>query len=126
MAGRCSLGSRGPEAASLPRVRLSGAVILMPQPATSSSPSSPPVAPQRSQGPLEDLEHWDEFLQQRYPDPAQQPEYETPFETKKAKAEFRDYRKEARPGVKEFYRLNHANQTVDFVQQKKRQYLKRD
>jgi len=100
----------------------------MPQQAASpaSSSSSDSVAAQRSQGPLEDLEHWDEFLQQRYPDPAQQPEYETKFQTQKAKIEFRDYRKEARPGVKEFYRLNHANQTVDFVQQKKRQYLKRD
>ena len=68
--------------------------------------------------PLSDLEHWEEFLQQRYPEPG--------FETSKARGEFRDYRKEARPSVREFYRLNHAHQTYDFVQHKKRQYLSLD
>jgi inositol oxygenase len=37
--------------------------------------------------------------------------------------EFRDYRAEARPSVKELYRLNHENQTVEFVFAKERQYL---
>jgi inositol oxygenase len=64
----------------------------------------------RSEGPLEDLEHWDEFLEGVYPPPED-------------KSAFRDYRKEARPSVKEFYRLNHTNQTWDFVQQKRQQYL---
>jgi inositol oxygenase len=36
---------------------------------------------------------------------------------------FRDYRAEARPSVKEFYRRNHANQTLDFVLAKKREFL---
>ncbi|WP_437486731.1 inositol oxygenase family protein [Sorangium sp. So ce1014] len=36
---------------------------------------------------------------------------------------FRDYRAEARPSVKEFYRLNHEGQTLAFVQEKERQYL---
>ena len=63
-------------------------------------------------GPLADLKHWDEFLQGVYPE--------------KPKEAFRDYRQEARPSVKEFYRLNHTNQTYDFVQQKKRQYLSLD
>src|SRR5256885_5958623 len=74
----------------------------------------------RGQGPLEDLDHWEEFLQQRYP------ESEAKIETAKSKSEFRDYRKEARPSVKEFYRLNHTHQTFDFVQQKKKQYLSLD
>jgi len=74
----------------------------------------------RPEGPLEDLEHWEEFLQQVYP------EDQTSFETSKPKSEFRDYRKEARPSVKEFYRLNHTHQTFDFVQQKKKQYLSLD
>lgn len=39
---------------------------------------------------------------------------------------FRDYRANVRPGVAEFYRQNHANQTLDFVLAKKRQYLARD
>jgi inositol oxygenase len=38
---------------------------------------------------------------------------------------FRDYRKNVRAGVAEFYRLNHANQTLDFVQEKKRQFVPR-
>jgi inositol oxygenase len=42
---------------------------------------------------------------------------------KKASAEFRDYRAEARPSVKELYRLNHENQTLAFVLEKERQYL---
>ncbi|WP_438029873.1 inositol oxygenase family protein [Sorangium sp. So ce233] len=36
---------------------------------------------------------------------------------------FRDYRAEARPSVKELYRLNHEGQTLAFVQEKERQYL---
>ncbi len=36
---------------------------------------------------------------------------------------FRNYAAEARPSVKEFYRLNHRYQTLDFVRQKRAQYL---
>ncbi len=35
---------------------------------------------------------------------------------------FRDYRGDVRPGVVEFYRLNHANQTLAFVLEKKQEY----
>src|SRR5438552_7108004 len=84
-----------------------------------------PAGKQKSANePLEDLEHWEEFLKARYPEPAgdaaggEQPEKEA--------SAFRDYRKEARPSVKEFYRLNHTNQTYDFVHEKKRQYLSLD
>jgi inositol oxygenase len=41
----------------------------------------------------------------------------------KQAGQFRDYAAEARASVREFYRLNHANQTLDFVLAKKRQYL---
>ena len=37
--------------------------------------------------------------------------------------EFRNYDAEARDTVKEFYRLNHTHQTLDFVLDKKREYL---
>src|SRR6266545_4851828 len=74
--------------------------------------------------PLESLDHWEDFLEQRYPDP--DPSKTPAFKPKKAAEEFRDYRKEARPSVKEFYRLNHANQTYGFVLAKKKQYLARD
>jgi inositol oxygenase len=41
----------------------------------------------------------------------------------KTREEYRNYEAEARPSVKEFYRLNHTNQTYDFVQHKKSEYL---
>jgi inositol oxygenase len=58
------------------------------------------------------LDDWEGLLQVRYPQ----------NEAKKAEA-FRDYRAEARPSVKEFYRLNHNHQTLDFVKGKKREYV---
>jgi inositol oxygenase len=63
-----------------------------------------------SSGPLEDLDEWESFLRDRYPQPG-------------VKSTFRDYDKNVRPGVREFYRLNHTHQTVDFVQAKKEEYL---
>src|SRR5207244_3641397 len=36
---------------------------------------------------------------------------------------FRDYGDAVRPCVREFYRLNHRHQTLDFVLAKKREYL---
>jgi inositol oxygenase len=77
-----------------------------------SNPTDATVDPNK---PLEDLDHWEDFLKSRYPEDGGQQQ--------KDRSEFRDYRKEARPSVKEFYRLNHAHQTYDFVQQKRRQYL---
>jgi len=59
-------------------------------------------------GPLENLEQWDDFVQKRY-DPEKKTE------------EFRNY-ENTTPGVREFYRLNHLNQTRDFVLEKKQQY----
>jgi inositol oxygenase len=58
--------------------------------------------------PLEKLDEWDDFVRDRYAKP---------------KEAFRDYRAEARPSVKEFYRVNHRNQTREFVRSKKAEYL---
>lgn len=44
----------------------------------------------------------------------------------KAAHEFRNYAAEARDTVKTFYQLNHANQTLQFVERKKAQYLTLD
>jgi inositol oxygenase len=63
-------------------------------------------------GPLENLEQWDDFVQERY-------------KPNKSKEEFRQYNDSTPPVVREFYRLNHTNQTLDFVRQKKQQYLAR-
>src|SRR5262245_20749245 len=62
-----------------------------------------------------------DFLKSRYPEPAASGFRATNPE--KRKEEFRDYRAEARHSVKEFYRLNHAHQTLAFVLEKKQQYL---
>jgi inositol oxygenase len=66
-----------------------------------------------SQGPLADLDDWESVFE---PDDA------TESATSAAKT-FRDYRTNVRPGLREFYRLNHTNQTLAFVLQKKREYL---
>jgi len=83
-----------------------------------------------SNQPLEDLEHWEEFLKDRYPAPEEAelvpvgaPEMQPDGKWKRNPKKFRDYRAEARPSVKEFYRLNHRNQTVEFVLCKKREFL---
>src|SRR5438067_9229607 len=62
------------------------------------------------QGPLANLEQWDDFVKERYhPD--------------RKKEEFRQHNDDAPAVVREFYRLNHTHQTRAFVQQKKREYL---
>ncbi len=79
-----------------------------------------------SHSPLEHLEEWEEFLQERYPEPATSAKAGDQFQTvnpAKKKEEFRNYEAEARSTVREFYRLNHRRQTFEFVQQKKREFL---
>ena len=63
--------------------------------------------------PMQHVDDWEESLQTRYP----------AAEGEKPREAFRDYRAEARPSVKEFYRLNHRYQTLEFVQAKKQEYL---
>lgn len=65
--------------------------------------------------PLESLEEWEDFLKTRYPEPSNAKE--------KKKEEFRDYEANARPSVREFYRLNHRHQTHDFSRAKRKEYL---
>jgi len=60
-------------------------------------------------GPLEKLEQWDDFVKDRY-DP------------NRATEQFRTYDDHTPPVVREFYRLNHANQTREFVLAKHAQY----
>lgn len=69
---------------------------------------------------MEHLDDWEESLKARYP------ASEVPSslsETGKSAEQFRNYEADERPGVREFYRLNHRHQTLDFVLAKKRQYL---
>jgi inositol oxygenase len=69
------------------------------------------LASERESNALGHIDDWEESLHSRYPS------------SDKPKEAFRDYRAEARPSVKEFYRLNHRYQTLDFVLAKKREYL---
>jgi inositol oxygenase len=75
--------------------------------------------PDPASAPLHDVDDWEEVLHLRYP-PAQSSA--SPSDLKK-KEEFRNYEADARPSVREFYRLNHQHQTLDFVQAKKREFL---
>jgi len=60
--------------------------------------------------PLQHLDDWDDFVASRYREGKNQ-------------EEFRNYSVEANPGVAEFYRQNHAYQTVDFVRAKRSEFL---
>jgi inositol oxygenase len=65
--------------------------------------------PATANGPMHQLEDWDDFVATRY-------------KQGKGEEEFRNYEADANPGVTEFYRENHTKQTYDFVLQKKSQY----
>lgn len=78
-------------------------------------------------GPLDDLDQWEDDLRRRYPEPAADAPPSGAARPggngAKQPEQFRDYRAEARPQVKEFYRLHHRHQTVDFVRTKRTEYL---
>ncbi|HTE00541.1 MAG TPA: inositol oxygenase family protein [Mucilaginibacter sp.] len=73
----------------------------------------------QDQNPMQSIEEWEEDLLVRYPDA------ET-IAAGRDTAEFRNYEATLKDTVREFYRLQHINQTYDFVLQKKEQYLKFD
>jgi inositol oxygenase len=70
-----------------------------------------------SKAPLASFGEWEEDLLRRYPAPA------GGEHGQKSASAFRDYAAEARPSVKEFYRLNHRYQTLDFVRAKRAEFL---
>jgi inositol oxygenase len=74
--------------------------------------------------PLANLEEWEDFLKERYPE--QRSMASQPFQAtdpNKKQEQFRNYEADARPSVREFYRLNHRAQTYEFVQAKKKDFL---
>jgi len=79
------------------------------------------------QGPLENFDEWENDLRRRYPESAGQAVPPGAADLapagSKSKQDFRDYGEETRAGVREFYRLNHRCQTVDFVKSKRDEYL---
>ncbi|MCA9797633.1 MAG: inositol oxygenase, partial [Candidatus Eremiobacteraeota bacterium] len=62
-----------------------------------------------SPNPLASLDEWEDDLLERYPENGKN----------RFDREFRDYEDPARDSVKEFYRLNHLNQTLEFARAKK-------
>jgi inositol oxygenase len=64
-----------------------------------------------SNRPLAGLEEWEDFLKDRYPEPATVQQTFRATNPNKKKEEFRNYEANARPSVREFYRLNHRYQT---------------
>ncbi|HKI18062.1 MAG TPA: inositol oxygenase family protein [Isosphaeraceae bacterium] len=71
---------------------------------------SEPLREPSESNPLAGAREWEEFLQERYPRPRE-------------KSSFRDYGSNVRPAVREFYRLNHRYQTLEFVRGKETEYL---
>jgi inositol oxygenase len=76
-----------------------------------------------SNKPLADLEEWEDFLKERYPQPSSANPTLQATNPAKKKEEFRNYEADARPTVREFYRLNHRHQTHDFVEAKRKEFL---
>ncbi|MDB5343718.1 MAG: hypothetical protein JWP89_2095 [Schlesneria sp.] len=86
-----------------------------------------PIDDRENPNPLQSLEEWDDFLRDRYP------EVTSPglasfqaVDPAKKQDQFRNYEADARPGVREFYRLNHRHQTYEFARAKRQQYLTLD
>lgn len=69
--------------------------------------------------PLNSLDEWEDDLLVRYPD-------SDAIAAGRDTDAYRDYENTTKDSVREFYRLQHINQTYDFVQQKKAEYLKFD
>jgi inositol oxygenase len=76
------------------------------------------------QNPLNDLEEWEDFLKERYPEPQSATKPFAATDPAKKKEQFRNYEADARPSVREFYRLNHRHQSYGFVQSRQREFLK--
>jgi inositol oxygenase len=79
-----------------------------------------------SNKPLGTLEEWEDFLKERYPEPATATKTFRATDPNKKEEAFRNYEADARPSVREFYRLNHHHQTYDFVQNKRKEFLSLD
>ena len=89
------------------------------------TPSDPAPA---SDQPLASLDEWEDFLKDKYPEPAPAPARGTPSvgtDPAKKQEDFRAYEADARPSVREFYRLNHTHQTHEFALAKRQEFLGR-
>jgi len=83
-----------------------------------------PIALAENQ-PLQSLDEVEDFYKERYPQPMTEAQKTASVGTapEKKVEQFRNYEAEARPTVREFYRLNHAHQTHEFALGKRKEYL---
>jgi len=98
---------------------------------------NPTQAETSGHSPLQNLEEWEDFLRDRYPETAVPQLSPSPLtgegrgeavafqaiDPSKKKAAFRNYEAEARPTVREFYRQNHRHQTYEFAKAKRKEFL---
>ncbi|HYE30881.1 MAG TPA: inositol oxygenase family protein [Methylomirabilota bacterium] len=81
-------------------------------------------ASEATKTPLQSLDEWEDFLKDRYPESEHRAaEAFKATDPEKKPEQFRNYEADARPTVREFYRLNHRYQTYDFVQAKRKEFL---
>lgn len=79
----------------------------------------------QSDNPMADADDWEANLLQRYPESSDGSKNNRAASDSATKPEeaFRNFEAETRSSVKEFYRLNHHYQSVDFVREKRREFL---
>jgi len=85
-----------------------------------------PLETEAVKNPLQHIGEWEEFVVQHYPEPTGPADAGKPavgYAPEKKETEFRNYEADARPTVREFYRLNHTYQTYEFGQAKRKEYL---
>lgn len=75
--------------------------------------------------PLQSLDEVEDFYKERYPEPMTEAQKKPAvgYAPDKKEDEFRNYEADARPTVREFYRLNHTHQTYEFALAKRKEYL---
>jgi len=74
--------------------------------------------------PLQSVEEWQSYKEEKAKMESEDPNW-TPVDPDKKEEEFRNYNKNPRyERVRNFYRLNHLNQTYDFVVKMKKKYAK--
>src|SRR5437773_9719919 len=73
----------------------------------------------QNKNPLVGLDEWEEDVLRRYPDTST-------IASAKSTEEFRNYEAPPRDTVREFYRMNHTYQTYEFVQEKRKNFLRFD
>ncbi|RPI83812.1 MAG: inositol oxygenase [Planctomycetaceae bacterium] len=83
--------------------------------------------PHANSQPLPHVDDWEASLQERYPAPSKHEQADRAAsvlaDSSKPADQFRNYAAPPRDSVREFYRLNHQHQTLDFVLRKKAEYL---